>query len=72
MSQAFIKENDANGMLHQIKPTIPSLIRYINAENSYTAVFVKQINNINGLKVIKMSNGFSYFINKDKNWEITL
>lgn len=72
MSQAFIKENDDNGMLHQIKPTIPSLIRYINAENSYTAVFVKQINNINGLKVIIMSNGFSYFINKDNNWEITL
>ena len=72
MSQAFIKESDDNGMLHQIKPTIPSLIKYINAENNYTAVFVKQINNINGLKVIIMSNGFSYFINKDKNWEITL
>ena len=72
MSQAFVKESDDNGMLHQIKPTIPSLIRYINAENSYSAVFVKQINNINGLKVFNMSNGFSYFINKDNNWEITL
>ena len=72
MSSAFVKESDDNGMLHQIKPTIPSLIRYINAENRYTAVFVKQIDNINGLKVIIMSNGFSYFINKDNNWEITL
>ena len=72
MSQAFVKESDDNGMLHQIKPTIPSLIRYINAENSYSVVFVKQINNINGLKVFNMSNGFSYFVNKDNNWEITL
>ena len=72
MSQAFVKENDDNGMLHQIKPTIPSLNKYINEENSYTPLFVKQIKNINGLEVITMSNGFSYFINKDNNWEITL
>ena len=72
MSQAFVKESDDNGMLHQIKPTIPSLIRYINAENKYTAVFVKQIDDINGVKVINMSNGFSYFINNDNNWEISL
>lgn len=72
MSQAFVKKSDDNGMLHQVKPNIPSLIKYINAENCYTAVFVKQINNINGLEVIIMSNGFSYFINKDNNWEITL
>lgn len=72
MSQAFVKENDDNGMLHQIKPTIPSLIKYINEENNYTAVFVKQIKNINGLEVITMSNVFSYFINKDNNWKITL
>lgn len=72
MSQAFVKENDDNGMLNQIKPTIPSLIKYINEENNYTAVFVKQIKNINGLEVITMSNYFSYFINKDNNWKITL
>ena len=32
MSQAFVKERDDNVLLHQIKPTIPSLVNYIKIE----------------------------------------
>ena len=72
MSQAFVKEQDDNGLLHQIKPTLPALINYINAENIYIPVFVKRINKVEGTDVIDMSNGFSYFINNDHNWEMCL
>ena len=72
MSQAFVKESDDNGLLHQIKPTIPALVNYIRAENNYTPVFVKQINKVNGISVVMMSTGISYFINEDDNWEMCL
>ncbi|CAN5256844.1 hypothetical protein BH11BAC5_BH11BAC5_20430 [soil metagenome] len=72
MSQAFVKENDDNGLLHQVKPTIPALVNYIKAENNFNPVFVKQINKIAGVEVITISTGFSYFINKDNNWEMCL
>ena len=72
MSQAFVKESDDNGLLHQIEPTIPALVNYIKAENNYTTVFVKQITKVNGIEVIVMSNGLSYFINQDNNWEMCL
>jgi hypothetical protein len=72
MSQAFVKESDNSRLLHQIKPTIPALVNYIKSENSYTPVFVKQINKIMGTDVVDMSNGLSYFINSDNIWEMCL
>ena len=72
MSQVFVKERDDNVLLHQIKPTIPSLVNYIKTENNYTLVFVKQINKVNGEDVVEMSNGLSYFINNENNWEMSL
>ena len=72
MSQAFVKENDDNGLLNQIKPTIPALINYIKAENAYTPVFLKQIKKVGGKEVILMSTGLSYFINPDNKWEMCL
>ncbi|MEO7984267.1 MAG: hypothetical protein ABI688_09310 [Bacteroidota bacterium] len=32
MIQAFVKENDDNGLLNQVEPTVPALIRYIQRE----------------------------------------
>ena len=72
MSQAFVKENDDNGLLHQIKPTIPALINYIKTESATSVAFVKQINKIDGTDVLDMSNGLSYFLNEDNNWEMCL
>ncbi len=72
MSQAFVRESDDNGLLHQIKPTIPSLVNYLKAENNFQPVFVKQINKVDGIEIISMSNGMSYFINHDNNWEMYL
>ncbi|HSN62513.1 MAG TPA: hypothetical protein VLR49_16365 [Ferruginibacter sp.] len=72
MSQAFVRENDENGLLHEIKPTIPALVNYIKAENTYTPVFVRQINKVKGISVVMMSTGISYFINEDDNWEMCL
>jgi len=72
MSQAFVKETDNSRLLDQIKPTIPALVNYIKSENSYTPVFVKQINKIMGTDVVDMSNGLSYFINSDNIWEMSL
>lgn len=72
MNQAFVKENDSGSLLHQIKPTIPTLVKYIRTENQDKPVFVKQINKIMGIDVIDMSNGLSYFINNDNNWEMCL
>ncbi len=72
MSQAFVKERDDNVLLHHITPTIPALVNYIKRENNYTLVFVKQISNVEGLDVVQMSNGLSYFVNYDNNWEMCL
>jgi hypothetical protein len=70
MSQAFVKENDDNGLLHQIEPTLPALIKYLQAESNGQRVFVVKQEKKNGVGVWEMSNRFSYFINKDNNWEM--
>jgi hypothetical protein len=70
MSQAFVKENDDNGLLHQIEPTVPALIKYLQAENNSRLVTVVRQEIKAEVNIWKMSNGFSYFINKDNNWEM--
>lgn len=72
MSQAFVRESDDNGLLHQVKPTIPALVNYVKSENNRMPVFVKQITKVKGIEVILLSNGFSYLINDANNWEICL
>lgn len=72
MSQAFVKENDDNGLLHQIKPTIPALINYIKSENNNSSVYVQKILRIEGVDIVYVSNGFQYFVNPDNNWEMYL
>ena len=72
MSQAFVKENDDNGLLHQIDPTLPSLLKYLQVENNGQKIAVKNIEKKNGIDILIMTNGFSYFINRDNNWELLL
>ncbi|HEX2629131.1 MAG TPA: hypothetical protein VHM26_08970 [Chitinophagaceae bacterium] len=72
MSQAFVKENDDNGLLHQVEPTLPALIKYLQAESNGQRVFVVKTENPNGIEISVMSNGFAYFINKDNTWEMLL
>ena len=72
MSQAFVKENDDNGLLHQIDPTLTSLLKYLQVENKGQKIFLKSTESKDDVEIINMSNGFSYFINKNKNWEMLL
>ena len=72
MSQAFVKENDDNGMLHQIAPTFAALTKYLQVENSGKQIFLQRSEAINGVEHYHMSNGFTYFINRDNNWEMLL
>lgn len=72
MSQAFVKENDDNGMLHQVTPTLAALTRYLQVENNGQQIFMKQSETRNGVEHYVMSNGFTYFINRDNNWEMVL
>jgi hypothetical protein len=72
MSQAFVKENDDNGLLHQVEPNLPALLKYLQVENNGRSVFVKSTDKKNGVDIIAMSNGFSYLINKNGEWEMVL
>lgn len=72
MSQAFVRENDDNGMLHQVQPTLAALLKYLQVENSGRRVFVAREEKKNDVHIWVMSNGFSYFINKDNNWEMII
>ena len=67
-----MKENDDNGLLHQIDPTLPSLLKYLQVENNGQKIAVKNIEKKNGIDILIMTNGFSYFINRDNNWEMLL
>ncbi len=72
MSQAFVKENDDNGLLHQIEPTLSALLKYLQVENNGRPIFLKQTEKKKDVDTWVMSNGFSYFINRDGNWEMVL
>ena len=72
MSQAFVKENDDNGLLHQIEPTLPALMKYLQVENNGQRIFLKHTEKWKSLETWVMSNGFSYLINSDNNWEMVL
>jgi hypothetical protein len=72
MSQAFVRENDDNGMLHQIEPTLAALLKYLQVENNGQRVFVTREEKKNDVDIWVMSNGFSYFINKENNWEMII
>lgn len=72
MSQAFVRENDDNGLLHHISPNIPALINYLRSENRGKTVYVANKESKDGIELIAMSTGYTYFVNKNQEWEIVL
>ncbi len=70
MSQAFVKEHDEQ-WLHEIPPTVPALINYLTRENNGVRVYeVKSENTAEGKTLHLMSNGLTYFVNVQSQWEI--
>ncbi len=73
MSSAFVRENDDNGMLNQVTPTINGLTHYLKQQNNGKQIFVKKIvKDKNGLEQYFMSDGFVYVITSSNNWEMIL
>jgi hypothetical protein len=70
MSQAFVKENDEQ-WLHEIPPTTTALIIYLTRENNGVRVNeLKIAQSPDGKTLHHMSNGLSYFVNDQSQWEI--
>lgn len=71
MSSAFVKERD-DEWLHEISPTIHALSNYLTRENNGILVTERSsyLDPELQKEVYKMSNGLSYFVNKDGQWEM--
>ena len=70
MSQAFVRESD-DQWLHDLPPSINSLLVYLTRENNGIPVYQKDLKtDSNGREVHCMSNGLNYAIDKDGKWEI--
>jgi hypothetical protein len=71
MSSAFVKESEEQ-WLHEISPTVPSLINYLTRQNNGIRVYEKEIHTDpkTGKLVYKMSNGLSYEVNANNQWYI--
>jgi hypothetical protein len=71
MSQAFVKENEEQ-WLHEIPPTLNSLINYLTQENNGVRVYEKKstADPGTGKEVHLMSNGLSYSIDENGKWYI--
>jgi len=69
MSRAFTKEEDGQ-WLHDLPPTMTSLIRYLTNENNGVGVYEKKsyIDPVTKKEVHEMSNGFSYSIDDKGKW----
>lgn len=72
MSQAFVRESDDSGLLQQVEPTLHALVRYLQREQGESVIYLEQWKKTDGVNCAVMSNGFSYFLNPDKQWEIIL
>jgi hypothetical protein len=69
MSSAFVKESEEQ-WLHDIPPTLNSLIIYLTRENNGIRVYEQATATKDGKPVHKMSNGLSYAVDKDNKWFI--
>jgi peroxiredoxin len=71
MSQAFVKENDDNELLSNVQPSMHALLRYLKRQNNGRDVYRSQfIIDKNGKEVHVMSNGLSYTLNDDNQWQM--
>ncbi len=72
MSQAFVKESEEQ-WLHDVPATMNALIVYLTRENNGIRVYEKSSHaNAAGNLIHNMSNGLSYYLDKDSKWEIDL
>lgn len=71
MSSAFVKESDEQ-WLHDVQPTLSALLHYLTRENNGVRVYEKQqlVDAKTGKDVYAMSNGLSYWKDKEGRWEI--
>jgi len=68
MSQAFVKESEEQ-WLHDVAPTLNSLIVYLTRENNGIRVYEKENHpGLGGKLVYLMSNGLSYSIDSESKW----
>ena len=69
MSQAFVKEGDEQ-WLHEIGPSVNSLIVYLTRENNGVRVYEQKNYVKNGRQVYAMSNGLDYTKDDEGKWLI--
>jgi hypothetical protein len=71
MSQAFVKESDEQ-WLHEVPPTLKSLILYLTRENNGVRVYEQKnfIDSREGKEIHVMSNGLSYAKDNESKWYI--
>ena len=71
MSQAFVKDED-DQWLHDVSPTVNSLINYLARENNGIRVYERRnyFDNASGKEVHEMSNGLSYTKDNHNKWMI--
>lgn len=71
MSQAFVRESEGE-WLHDVPPTIASLITYLTRENNGIRIYEKSngYSETHKREVHVMSNGFSYAKDDDGRWYI--
>ena len=70
MSSAFVKESDEQ-WLHEIAPTMPSLINFLTRENNGVRVYEKKARfGPDGKEVHEMSNGLSYTKDEEGRWMV--
>ena len=56
-------------LLENIPPTIPSLVDFVKTQQHIVPVYVKQINKVNGMNVVTLSTGNSYFVSGSNQWK---
>ena len=70
MSSAFVRESEEQ-WLHEIAPTIGALTVYLTRENNGIRVYEKRAYALkDGRQAYEMSNGLSYAIDNNGQWEI--
>jgi len=73
MSQAFVKESEEQ-WLHDVAPSLTSLIVYISRENNNIRVYEKKnyISIKDNKQLHEMSNGLTYTKDNDGKWYVSM
>lgn len=72
MSQAFVREGD-HQELGDIGPSLNALINFLTRENGGIRVYEKKNSkDAEGNSIYVMSNGLSYFKDKNSKWKIVV